>query len=510
MGNDKSKETKNEELKKIGEKSREDNENIQKFDLNIKLTNEIIVDELKTNPEKDYKMEKHLGDGIYSSVYIVSSKLTGENRVMKIIDKSKIYTDESEKKIINELSILQKMDHPNILKIFEFYTTPKSYNLIIELCSGGKLVEELTEKGTLNEKSVAYIIYQLLSAINYCHKMKIIHRNLKPENILISKREKDDLLYVKIGGFATAKMNEEGIIEKKIKETSYYFAPEIISNNYDEKCDIWSIGVIMYLLLSGRLPFSGENDIEINEKILKGKYDLKISAFKNISLEAIDLIKNLLIVNPLARINAKDALNHIWFQKLKIKELFNEIKNKNTIQKLLENLKNYKSNSIIQETALAYLVHNFPQLISVINACKLFNIIDNDNDGKIKSKELYNGIKKFINNENLESDCEEIFKKLDMDNNGYIQYEEFVRAAVNKRKFLDEKILKFAFNFFDKDENGEISFEEIEKVFKSSVPDPKNVHLVLFKIINEVDSNNDGKISFEEFCFAMKKLIKNE
>ena len=509
MGNDKSKEAKNEELKKIGEKSREDNENIQKFDLNIKLTNEIIVDELKTNPEKDYKMEKHLGDGIYSSVYIVSSKLTGENRVMKIIDKSKIYTDESEKKIINELSILQKMDHPNILKIFEFYTTPKSYNLIIELCSGGKLVEELTEKGTLNEKSVAYIIYQLLSAINYCHKMKIIHRNLKPENILISKREKDDLLYVKIGGFATAKMNEEGIIEKKIKETSYYFAPEIISNNYDEKCDIWSIGVIMYLLLSGRLPFSGENDIEINEKILKGKYDLKISAFKNISLEAIDLIKNLLIVNPLARINAKDALNHIWFQKLKIKELFNEIKNKNTIQKLLENLKNYKSNSIIQETALAYLVHNFPQLISVINACKLFNIIDNDNDGKIKSKELYNGIKKFINNDNLESDCEEIFKKLDMDNNGYIQYEEFVRAAVNKRKFLEENILKFAFNYFDIDDNGEISFEEIEKVFKKSVSDPQNVHIVLFNIISEVDSNTDGKISFEEFCLAMQKLLQN-
>ena len=509
MGNEKSKEANNEELKKIGEKAN-DNENKQTFDLNIKLTNEIIIDELKTNPEKEYKMEKHLGDGIYSSVYIVSSKLTGENRVMKIIDKSKIYTEESEKKIANELSILQKMDHPNILKIFEFYTTPKTYNLIIELCTGGKIFEELTEKGTLNEKSVAYIIYQLLSAINYCHKMKIIHRNLKPENILISKREKDDLLYVKIGGFAIAKMNKEGIIEKKIKESSYYFAPEIITNNYDEKYDLWSIGVIMYLLLSGRLPFSGGNDMEINEKILKGIYDLKISAFKNISIEAIDLIKSLLVVNPLGRINAKDALNHIWFKKLKIKELFNEIRNKNTIQNLLENLKNYKSDSTIQETALAYLVHNSPQLISVINACKLFNIMDNDNDGKIKSKELYNGLKKFINNENLESDCEEIFKKLDMDNSGYIQYEEFVRAAVNKRKFLDEKILKFAFNFFDKDENGEISFEEIEKVFKSSVPDPQNVHLVLFKIINEVDSNSDGKISFEEFCIAMRKLIKSE
>ena len=265
----------------------------------------------------------------------------------------------------------------------------------------------------------------------------------------------------------------------------------------------------MYLLLSGRLPFSGGKDNEIIENIMHGKYDIKISPFNNISIEAIDLIKNLLIVNPKGRISAKDALNHIWFQKLKIKELLNEIKNKTTIKKLLDNLKNYKSHSIIQETSLAYLVHNFPQLISVVNACKLFNSIDVDNDGKINWKELYNSLKDVINNENLENDCKKIFKKLDMDNNGYIQYEEFVRAAVNKRKFLEENILKFAFKYFDIDENGEISFDEIEKVFTKSVSDPHNVHIVLFNIISEVDSNTDGKISFEEFCLAMQKLLQN-
>ena len=505
MGNEKSKEEKNIELQKIGEKANKDS---QLLDLSIKITNDMIVSDLKTNPEKEYKMQKHLGDDVYGSIYSVINKLTGEYRVMKILDKSKIYTDEAEKKISREISILKTMDHPNILKIFEFYSTSKTYNIVIELCSGGTLFEELSQKGNLEEKSVAYIIYQLLSAIYYCHKMNIIHRDLNPENILISKRE-NNYLYVKIGGFDTAKMNEEGIIEKKIKETSYYFAPEIISNNYDEKCDLWSIGVIMYLLLSGRLPFSGGKDNEIIENIMHGKYDIKISPFNNISIEAIDLIKNLLIVNPKGRISAKDALNHIWFQKLKIKELLNEIKNKTTIKKLLDNLKNYKSHSIIQETSLAYLVHNFPQLISVVNACKLFNSIDVDNDGKINWKELYNSLKDVINNENLENDCKKIFKKLDMDNNGYIQYEEFVRAAVNKRKFLEENILKFAFKYFDIDENGEISFDEIEKVFTKSVSDPHNVHIVLFNIISEVDSNTDGKISFEEFCLAMQKLLQN-
>ena len=210
------------------------------------------------------------------------------------------------------------------------------------------------------------------------------------------------------------------------------------------------------------------------------------------------------------RISAEDALKHPWLIQNKSKEMFNQIKNNDTIKKLVDNLKNYHSTSVIQETALAYLVHNFPQTSDVINACKLFNMIDLNGDGKITQQELYDGLSKMMKSDTLKNDVEIIFKNIDMDDNKYIEYEEFVRAAVNKEKFLSENVLKFAFRYFDKDGSGEITFDEIEDIFKGSVADKNKVHESLKKIIDEVDTNKDGIISFNEFSDIMKKMLKKK
>ena len=154
------------------------------------------------------------------------------------------------------------------------------------------------------------------------------------------------------------------------------------------------------------------------------------------------------------------------------------------------------------------MVHNFPQMKDVINACKLFNQMDISGDGKITKAELLKGLQSKIKSDTLEQDVEQIYKNIDMDNNGYIEYEEFVRAAVSKERFLNENVLKFAFRYFDKDGSGEITFDEIEAVFKESVADKNNVHESLKKIISEVDTNGDGIISFSEFSSIMKKMFK--
>ena len=208
------------------------------------------------------------------------------------------------------------------------------------------------------------------------------------------------------------------------------------------------------------------------------------------------------------RISAQEALNHPWFKEQKAKELYNQIKDENIIKKLLSNLKHYKRNSVIQETALAYLVHNFPQMKDVVNACKLFNQIDINGDGKITEEELLKGLSNKIKSSTLKEDVHEIYKNLDMDNNGFIEYEEFVRAAVSKEKFMTDNVLRFAFRYFDKDGSGEITFDEIEEVFKKSVTDKGNIHDSLRKIVKEVDINGDGIISFEEFSIVMKKMLK--
>ena len=500
--------SKNDDLKEIGKKANQENPNSFTDSAIINLTNNVIVGQSKSDPSKDYKKKKFLGEGSFATVYLVQNRITEAIRAMKIINKSSNTSEEDEKEIINEINILKIMDHPNILKIFEFYSSKESYSIVTEYCSGGELFQEITENGPFNEKYSAYVMFQIFSSINYCHNMNIIHRDLKPENILIIEKNKYNFPRIKICDFGTSKMVEKGAVQRKLVGSSYYIAPEVIKKNYNEKCDIWSCGVILYILLSGRPPFPGDDDREIMENVKKGKYNLDCSPFDKVSKSVKDLIRKLLVMDKDKRMSAQEALHHPWFKEQKSKELYNEIKDENTIKKLLNNLKKYKRNSIIQETALAYLVHNFPQMKDVINACKLFNQIDINGDGKITEEELLKGLSHKIKSSTLKNDVHDIYKNLDMDNNGFIEYEEFVRAAVSKEKFMNENILRFAFRYFDKDGSGEITFDEIEEVFKKNIADKNKVHEGLKQIISEVDVNGDGIISFEEFSAVMQKMLK--
>ena len=228
-----------------------------------------------------------------------------------------------------------------------------------------------------------------------------------------------------------------------------------------------------------------------------------------ISDDAKDLIRNCLNFDIKKRFSADQALNHNWIKGFKSKELFNQIKNFALVKKFMDNLKNYKSDSIIQETALAYLVHNFPQINDVVNACKLFNMLDTDNNGKITRDELFAGLKKIYRDEKIvQKDVDTIFKNIDMDGNNFIEYEEFVRGAVNKEKFLTENILRFAFRYFDKNNSGYIDYEQLKTIFGSRIKDQSKIKSLLNLMIKEVDSNSDGRISFEEFTTIMKKLLK--
>jgi calcium-dependent protein kinase len=338
--------------------------------------------------------------------------------------------------------------------------------------------------------------------------MHIVHRDLKPENILIVSKDQDGFPIIKVCDFGTSKIFEKGKIERKLVGSSYYIAPEVLKKKYNEKCDLWSCGVIMYILLSARPPFAGEDDNDIMEGVIIGEYDLESPPFNKLSKNALDLIKKLLTMDVNERINAEQALNHPWFKDNKSQELYNRINDNGTMKTLIENLKSYKRTSIIQETALAYLVHHFSQIKDVVNSCKLFNQIDKSGDGKINKDELLKGLSERYKSKTLAKDVDEIYKNLDMDNNGYIGYEEFVRAAVSKDYFVRYSVLKFAFRYFDKNNSGEITFDEIKELFTQSIPDKRKVHQTLEGIIKEVDQNNDNKINFEEFSMVMKKMIK--
>ena len=506
MGGKSSKKQKDDELKKIGADANKNSTSFCCF-TPINVTNDLLVAKLKTNPDEDYRKLKFLGEGSFASVYEVQNRYTDVICAMKIILKSS-NSPEDDKEILNEINILRIMDHPSVLKIFEFYSNKKSYSIVTELCPGGELFQQIVDKGPFDEKYSAFIMYQLFSAINYCHKMHIVHRDLKPENILIVSKDQEGYPIIKVCDFGTSKIFEKGKIERKFVGSSYYMAPEVLKKNYNEKCDLWSCGVIMYILLSGRPPFEGDDDDAIFKKVAIGKYDLESPPFNKLSKNALDLIKKLLTMDINRRINAEQALNHTWFKENKSQELYNRINDNGTMKTLIENLKSYKRTSVIQETALAYLVHHFPRIKDVVNSCKLFNQMDKSGDGKISKAELLKGLSERYKSKTLEKDVDEIYKNLDMDNNGYIGYEEFVRAAVSKDYFVRDNVLRFAFRYFDKDDSGEITFDEIEELFTQSIPDKKQVHETLQGIIKEVDLDNDNRINFEEFSVVMKKMIK--
>ena len=473
----------------------------------IRVDNDLIVNKVDGAPSENYDIKKKLGEGSYGVVWRVEHKQTGLLRAMKKIIKDTRSRNESEKEILNEINILKKMDHPNIVKIFEFYNTPEGYYLITEFCSDGELFNEIVDNAPFSEPVAANIMYQIFSAVNYCHNMNIIHRDLKPENILIEKKEVKNYS-IKIIDFGTAKLYEKNKNEKKVIGSSYYIAPEVLTENYNQMCDLWSCGVILYILLSGKAPFSGKSDSIILERIKIGKYNMNIKPFEGISSDVKDLIQNLLQKSPSKRYTATKALEHSWFKKFDIRN--NQIEsNVDRIKESLENIKKYNPELKLQQVVIAYLVHNIPQLQSIKDAYKIFLTYDENLDGKITKKEMLNVFKNILKMKNkVDDEVDTIFKKLDNDNNGYIEYEEFVRASINKDIFVKEEILQFAFKFFDRDNSGEITIDELKAVFCVG-KDSEISEKVLAGILDKIDTDGNKEISYEEFKNMMYKIILN-
>ena len=179
----------------------------------------------------------------------------------------------------------------------------------------------------------------------------------------------------------------------------------------------------------------------------------------------------------------------------------------------MNNLTKYRTDNILRCTVIAYLVHNSTQLNQAHEAIKLFNKIDKNGDGKITKEELFSGLqelKKEESDEEIKKEVEIIFSNIDNDQNGYLEYEEFIRAAVDKEYFLSDNFLRFAFDYFDRDKNGQISFNEIKQLFNQSEKNKYNneIQSQLQKNFQEMDINGDGILSFEEFVQMTKKILK--
>ena len=469
----------------------------------ISISNKLFITDISEFlPSKKYKILDKLGSGSFGKVYLAQNKYTKEKVAMKEIKKSnKDLLSDGE--IKDEIEILKSLDHPDIVRIIESYNTKDSYVLVTEYCEGGELYDQV--RNQLSETQIAVIFKQLLSGLAYLHSHNIVHRDLKLENILIQEIEKskttgEDLFNIKIIDFGTARIFDNKKKPQSIVGSSYYIAPEVLNQKYGKECDLWSVGVILYMFVVGHAPFDGCDDEEITANIQKGIYKKDDKRWKKASKEVKDLIQKLLIYSPKKRLTALQALKHPWFKITDSNILYDNVP-KNDIIECIKNLLTYNIRSKLEELVLAYIIHNIPRPKQSKSAIKLFKLVNEVGDGKLLKRELKKTLLLFVTEEFLNKyDFEEQFSLIDGDKKGYINYEEFLRASLGRKKILTDNILKYAFSFFDSNNTGFIRKKKMKSFFGNKVDENT------FKnIFDEIDSDKDGKINFKDFMHSMEK-----
>ncbi|XP_043964236.1 calcium/calmodulin-dependent protein kinase type 1D [Gambusia affinis] len=263
------------------------------------------VDDIK----KIFDFKEVLGTGAFSEVVLAQEKLTGRMFAVKCIPKKALKGKESS--IENEIAVLRRIKHENIVALEDIYESPDHLYLIMQLVSGGELFDRIVEKGFYTEKDASTLIRQVLDAVNYLHKMGIVHRDLKPENLLYFNPQ--DESKIMISDFGLSKMEGSGDVMSTACGTPGYVAPEVLAQKpYSKAVDCWSIGVIAYILLCGYPPFYDENDSKLFEQILKADYEFDAPYWDDISDSAKDFISCLMEKDPSKRFTCEQALRHPW------------------------------------------------------------------------------------------------------------------------------------------------------------------------------------------------------
>ena len=465
-----------------------------------------IIDETnyETNEiKKRYRFLDVIASGFNGKVF-KSTKISGkldEDRFYAIKILSKKTMKKSYEKIMQEIIALKKLDHPNVVKYHETYEDEKNIYFVMEYCSGGDLYDRITNmETTFTEEETALIMEKLFLAINHCHYNGVVHRDIKPENIMYSSSQPKS--EVKLIDFGLAKVVHQSELHKQdlkletVVGTPYYVAPEVLLGDYSKSCDIWSLGVIMYLLLSGELPFGGDNTPEIFKNLRKGQANFDGEVWNTISEDSKALLKRILNVDIKSRPSAFDVLKDSWFSYMKTRKKKKIPRMPSIIDPgIIRSLRGYKTSTRFQKAAMNVLVKGMSEA-ELKKLRKIFQKFDTEHKGVISFVELEQSIRE-LGTQMPADEIHKIISNVDYAGNGMINYSEFLSATISTFKLLTEENLWPVFRHFDVDNTGYLTGQNIKEAMKYEGKDLEDTEIN--DVFNKYNTTGDGKMQFQEF-----------
>ncbi|KAL9671583.1 hypothetical protein QQ045_009153 [Rhodiola kirilowii] len=451
-----------------------------------------VLDKPYDDITKHYTLGKELGKGQFGITYLCTEIATGHLYACKSILKRKLITKADRDDVKREVQLLQHLSgQPNVVEFKGAYEDRQSVHLVMELCAGGELFDRIIAQGQYSERAAAAMCRQIVNVVHICHFMGVMHRDLKPENFLLSSTDENAML--KATDFGLSVFIEEGKVYRDVVGSAYYVAPEVLQRSYGKEIDVWSAGVILYILLSGVPPFWGDGETAIFNSILKGELDFESEPWPSISYSAIDLVRKMLTQDPKKRLTAAQVLEHPWIR------VGGDATDKPLDSAVLSRMKQFRAMNKLKQLALKVIAENLSEE-DITGLKSMFSNMDTDKSGTITYEELKSGLAR-LGSKLSEVEVKQLMEAADVDGNGTIDYIEFITATMHRHKLERDENLFNAFQYFDKDGSGFITRDELESAMKQyGMGDEATIR----EIISEVDTDNDGRINYEEFCTMMR------
>lgn len=432
---------------------------------------------------KWYSFGPTLGYGHYGTVRLARSIYHSEEQfAVKTVSFKRLGT--TLESIRREIAILFSLDHPNIVRLFEVYEEAKYFHLVTEYCSGGELFDKLVSSGHYQEAEAASLLRKVLGAVAYLHSRGVCHRDIKPENFMFESGE------LKLIDFGLAAKIEEHSIEEMHSQvgTAFYVAPEVLKGSYTFKCDLWSVGIMLYLMITGVAPFPGKQSEELLNAISTFKLDTNAPALAKASPLVRDLLAQLLTRSPDDRPTALQALNHPWFNSQPVQEhRLDPI--------VLFSLKRFRATSRLKAAALTMIARRMT-VKKVLGLSSTFSAMDTSSNGTIEVEELEAALESAGFTLSKE-EIKEIMLNVDLEGTGQIKYSDFLAATLASKSMLSDETMRKTFTIFDTENSGFITRSSLIEAMLRTGRQLTNDESA--GIIAEADVFNEGKISFSAF-----------